>query len=106
MQKQNNSLAIVSLVLGLCGLFGLLPLIGSILAVILGHIARHQIAADSTQDGDGLAMAGLITGYIGLVLACSGFLVAMLFFGGSLMAMLMAIFAGVATNSTALLMLL
>lgn len=99
MQKQNNSLAVVSLILGLLGLFGLLPLIGSLLAIILGHMARRQIAADPTQDGDGLALTGLITGYIGLVVACSGFLVAMMFFGGSLMAMLMAIFASAPTSA-------
>ena len=93
MQKQNNSLAIVSLILGLMG-FGMLPLIGSLLAIILGHIARRQIAADETQSGDGLALTGLISGYIGLVLTCSGLIVVIVFFGSSLMAMIGSVFAG------------
>ncbi|MFT5680188.1 MAG: hypothetical protein ACI8RZ_001094 [Myxococcota bacterium] len=104
MKKQNNSLAIISLILGLCGLFGLLPLIGSILAIILGHMARRQIAANPEQDGDGLALTGLLSGYIGLVLACTGFLVMMMFFGGSLVAMLAAIFASTPTSASILLM--
>ena len=103
MQKQNNSLALISLVLGLCGLFGLLPLIGSILAIVLGHMARRQIAADPTQDGDGLALTGLISGYIGLVISCSGILVVMLFFGGSIMAMIAAIFAGAPVDASMML---
>ena len=105
MQQQNNSLAIVSLVMGVMGLLGLLPLIGSILAIILGHIARRQIASDHTQSGEGLALVGLITGYVGLVLACAGFMVAMLFFGGSLMAMIVAIFAGATTHAELLMLL-
>ena len=99
MQKQNNSLAIISLIMGLLGLFGLIPLIGSILAVVLGHLARRQIAADPTQAGDGLALTGLITGYIGLVLACSGLLVVTLFFGGSIM----AVFASMASSASMML---
>ena len=99
MQKQNNSLAIISFIMGLTGLLGLIPLIGSILAVVLGHLARRQIAADPTQSGDGLALTGLITGYIGLVLACSGILVVTLFFGGSIMAVL----AGIASSASMLL---
>ena len=100
MQKQNNSLAIISCIMGFLGLFGLIHLIGSILAVVLGHLARRQIAADPTQDGDGLALTGLITGYIGLVLACSGILVLALFFGGSIM----ALFVGGAASSASLLL--
>jgi hypothetical protein len=39
--------------------------IGSILAVILGHVALHQIGT-SRQSGRGMAIAGLVLGYIGL----------------------------------------
>jgi len=99
MQKQNNSLAIISFIMGILGLFGLIPLIGSILAVVLGHLARRQIAADPSQDGDGIALAGLIMGYVGLVLACSGILVMTLFFGGSIM----AFFAAMASSASMML---
>ena len=47
-------------------------------ASILGHIAKRQIA-QTGEEGDGLATAGLVIGYIvtGLtVLACCGVLVA------------------------------
>ena len=55
-----NGLAIVSLVLSLLGLvFGVTAIGG----VICGHIARRQIRERGEQ-GDGLALAGLIVGYI------------------------------------------
>lgn len=57
-----NGLAVASLVFGI---LGFITLITSIPAVIMGHIARRQIrAADGAQRGDGLALAGLITGYL------------------------------------------
>jgi hypothetical protein len=60
--QRTNGLAIASFVLSLfffvCG-------IGSILAVIFGHIARKQIRERGEQGG-GLATAGLIIGYIGI----------------------------------------
>jgi membrane-associated protease RseP (regulator of RpoE activity) len=47
-------------------LFGL----GSLLAVIFGHIARAQIKGSAgAQGGAGLALAGLILGWVGLALA-------------------------------------
>lgn len=55
-----NSLAIVSLVLSLLGFIIGFTAIGG---VICGHIARRQIRERGEQ-GDGLALAGLIIGYI------------------------------------------
>ena len=58
-----NGLAIASLVLGILWLWW----IGSILAVIFGHVAKSQLAQPGNdQQGDGLATAGLILGYIGV----------------------------------------
>lgn len=81
-----NTLAIVSLVLGiaafLVGIF--LPFLMQIGAVVCGHLARRQIAASrGAQRGEGMALAGLILGYIGLVL----WAVVGLFIGGSVMAL-------------------
>ena len=47
-----------------------LPFIGAIVAVILGHAARGEIrrAPAGSIEGDGLAIAGLVLGYIQLVL--------------------------------------
>jgi hypothetical protein len=66
---QNNGLAIASLVCGILAWVGLLPLVGAIAAVIMGHMARTQIkASNGMQSGNGLAIAGLIMGYIQLAL--------------------------------------
>ncbi len=56
-----DGLAITSFILGVLW-FGWL---GSILAVILGHIALRNIRLTNAS-GRGLAIAGLILGYIGL----------------------------------------
>lgn len=63
-----NVLAIVSLVTGLLG-FTFAPFIGSLAAVITGHLALNQIKATHEQ-GRGMAVAGLILGYVvlGLIL--------------------------------------
>jgi len=60
---QTSGLAIASLV------FSLLGPIGSIPAVICGHIALRKIRKEVTVKGYGLALAGLIIGYIGLGLS-------------------------------------
>lgn len=59
---QTNGLAITSLVFGILT-YVLLPLIGALIAIITGHIARAQIRRNE-QEGAGLALAGLILGYI------------------------------------------
>jgi hypothetical protein len=58
--RGTNGLAIASLV---CSLVGLLTCLGAPIGIVLGHIAKGQIKT-SGEDGDGLATAGLITGYI------------------------------------------
>ena len=62
-----NGLAIASLVLGIVGW---VPCgIGSIVAVILGFVARGQIrSSQGRQGGDGLAQAGIILGFVGIAL--------------------------------------
>lgn len=69
--QRTNGFAITSFVLSLVGLCGIFTYgiggIGSILAVIFGHIAISQINRSSgTLGGKGLAIAGLVMGYIGL----------------------------------------
>ena len=60
-------MAIACLVLGLFG-GSLLFFIGSILAVVFGHIALNQIKqSDGELGGRGLAIAGLILGYLVIV---------------------------------------
>lgn len=67
-QKRTAGVAIASLVLGILGLACLGPL-GAIPAVICGHIAWSKIRHSAgVLQGEGLALAGLITGYIGIAL--------------------------------------
>jgi Domain of unknown function (DUF4190)/Domain of unknown function (DUF1707) len=60
-QAPTNGFAIASLVLGLFWMWW----IGSVLAVVFGHVALRQIAR-SGQSGRGLAIAGIVLGYIGM----------------------------------------
>lgn len=63
--RPTSGMAVASMVLGIVGLalgccsFGIF----SILAVILGHVALHQ-TRDNTVKGHGMAVAGLVMGYI------------------------------------------
>lgn len=72
------------------GLLCLLPLycippIGWILAVIFGHLGLRQ-ANQALGEGRGLAVAGLVLGYLGLGLIILGILVLVgtIIFGGSI----------------------
>jgi len=40
--------------------------LGSILAVIFGHVALSQIQKDPSIRGRGMAIAGLVLGYVGV----------------------------------------
>lgn len=65
--QPTNSLAIVSLVAGIASYF-VVPVIGAVVAIITGHMARGQIRRTG-EGGSGLALAGLILGYVHLLLA-------------------------------------
>ncbi len=76
-EPPTSAMAIASFVLGIAGFF-LIPVIGSILAVIFGHMARNEIKMQNGQvKGDGFALAGIIMGYAGI-----GMLVVFLIFLG------------------------
>jgi hypothetical protein len=83
--KQTSNMAIVSLVSGILG-WTLLPWIGSVVAVITGHMARAEIRrSPDTMEGDGLAIAGLVLGWTVLALSILTIIfivVLILFFGG------------------------
>jgi hypothetical protein len=63
-QPPTNGLAIGALVCGLAELFTFG--FAAIPAVILGHIARGQIK-QTGERGDGLAVTGLVLGYLGIL---------------------------------------
>jgi hypothetical protein len=65
-QKQTAGVAVASLVMAILG-FVLLGPLGAIPAVICGHIAKSKIKQNpETLTGEGMALAGLIMGYIQL----------------------------------------
>jgi hypothetical protein len=79
-QPKTSALAIWSLVLGILGLVLLLICVGPLFAipgVICGHLAYSRVKrSNGTLTGDGMALAGLIIGYISIGL--SAFLVPMM----------------------------
>jgi hypothetical protein len=80
--KQTSSLAIVSLVSGILG-WTLVPWIGSIVAIITGHMARAEIKRNpDTMEGDGMALGGLILGWLSVGLGLLAVVAIILFFGG------------------------
>ncbi len=80
--RQTSAMAIVSLVLGLLG-WTLLPLLGSLGAIICGHMARAEIRRNAgALDGDGMAIAGLVLGWSLVVITVLSVLAVVLFFGG------------------------
>jgi len=71
-RPQPSGFAITSMVLGICGICGTIMCFGGILgipAVIFGHLARGAIRrSNGTVSGDGMALAGLICGYIAIAI--------------------------------------
>ena len=62
-----NGFAIASLVLGIVGLTGF-PFIPSVLALIFGYKGKRQIdLSGGAEQGRGLAIAGIVLGWIGTV---------------------------------------
>jgi hypothetical protein len=84
--RPQNGLAIASMILGIisipamCGYFvgGLFP---GVLAIVFGHVARAQIRRDQST-GDGMAVAGLVMGYISTIVGLVAIVILILFFIG------------------------
>jgi len=75
--RTTSTMAIVSLVFGILS-WTLLPFIGAIVAVVCGHLARSEIRrapVDTVLEGDGMAVAGLVLGYLHLALVVIGLVV-------------------------------
>ena len=80
---RTSSSAVVSLVFGVLT-WVMLPLIGALVAIICGHIARGEIrrAAPGTLDGDGMAIAGLVLGYVHLAFLVLALMIVFFVLGG------------------------
>lgn len=85
--RRNSSLAIASLIAGILG-WTLLPVLGSVGAIVLGHMARADIRRSAGQQvGDGFAVAGLVLGWLSVLFWLLGVILAVVFFGGLLAAL-------------------
>src|SRR5207302_6878613 len=82
MERPTNQLAIVSLAAAIAS-FAILPFVGALVAIVTGHMARSQIRKTG-EGGDGLALAGVIIGYIHLALFAVVIIAVLLFAAGLL----------------------
>jgi hypothetical protein len=78
-------MATVSLIFGILA-YVFLPFVGALIAVICGHSARAEIrrAPPGSIEGDGLALAGLILGWIQLAFTAIGIVFAILLLFGAI----------------------
>jgi hypothetical protein len=66
--KPTSNLALASLILGILG-WTIIPTIGSIAAIITGHMAKNEIKSSmGALGGDGMATAGLVLGYANIAI--------------------------------------
>ena len=80
---RTSTTAVLSLVFGILS-WCVLPLVGAIVAVVTGHVARGEIrrAPPGTLEGDGMAVAGLVLGWTNLALMVLGLFLVLFVFGG------------------------
>jgi hypothetical protein len=69
---RNSTMAVVSMIAGIAG-WTVLPILGTLVAIFTGHIAKAEIRSSMGQiTGDGMATVGLILGYLQIILlVCS-----------------------------------
>lgn len=85
--------ATVSLIFGILS-WCLLPIIGAIVAIVAGHMARGEIRrSNGAIDGDAMATIGIVLGWTHLAVIVLAVLAFVLFFGG--LAVLIAFFGHV-----------
>lgn len=92
--QPTDGLALASLICGIAGLVFMgcygagFPI--SLAGVICGHMCRKRLLSEGNTSSAGLALAGIITGYIGLALIVLALLIIGLFFGFAIFASEMA----------------
>lgn len=83
-QREDNQMAQISAIAGI-GSWIIFPVLGAIIAIVCGHIARKEIR-ETGQGGDGMAVLGLVLGYSHLAISCFVLAFVLLIFGGALTA--------------------
>lgn len=79
--QKDSTLAILSLVFGIAS-YLVVPVIGSLAAIILGHIAKSEIKkSNGTLTGNGMATAGLVLGYVQWAFLILGLIILVLVLG-------------------------
>jgi hypothetical protein len=79
---RTSTLAVVSLVTGILA-WVCLPFVGARVAVLGGQAPRSELRAPPpAMQGDGLAVAGLVLGWLQLAMLVMAVLVVFAFFGG------------------------
>jgi hypothetical protein len=79
---RTHTLAVLSLAFGLLAWFGL-PVVGAVVAVVTGHVALNEIRrAPDAYEGRGMALTGIILGWLNLALSAMIVAAIFLFFGG------------------------
>lgn len=97
--RPSSTSAILSLISGILGLT-LFPVLGSVVALVTGYAARSEIrGADGALGGEGMAIAGIVLGWIGVGLLLLG-LCGVVFFVG--IPLCMSVFFAAAEFSAAL----
>jgi hypothetical protein len=74
---QRNTLALVSMILGIAGFFTSITALG---AIVTGHMALSQIKKRG-EEGRGMALTGLILGYVVVALTIIGIILLVVLFG-------------------------
>lgn len=80
---RTSTTAIISLIAGIVGFLQILPIIGPIVAVVTGHMAKKEIKnSGGMVTGNGMATTGLILGYVALALGLCAICIVVLAFAG------------------------
>ena len=79
--RLTSPLAIVSLVTGVLG-WTLVPFVGSLVAIVTGHLARGEIRRNPGMEGNSMAVIGLVLGWVAVIGALLAVMAFVLFFGG------------------------
>ena len=81
--RTTSTTAIVSLIFGVT-CWVAIPFVGALVAIVCGHLARGEIrrAPPGSMEGDGMALAGLILGYLHLAFLVLAVAILFMFLGG------------------------